>query len=370
MRRVTPDRAGSTYECSRGPGRRSARALGALAATLGLLATVVSACAGPGAGTVARRPAAARPPHVADASRLLVPSAGDLFGAWVQPPADSFDASGEEAAVRNLEQVIGRKLAIDQVYVRWGAPMPVQVAGWDLRQGIIPMISWAGAPTNRIAAGDYDVQIRAAARQVRALRGPVMIRWFAEMDDKSNLSDAVSPASFIAAWRHIHRIFASVGATNVLWVWCPSGFDFKTGHAQLFYPGNAYVDWIGADGYNWAPSVPNAPWNSFGTIFSAFYQWGASSGKPLLIGEFGVLEDHPGEKAAWFAQTASELRTQFPAIRAVVYFDSQTTARTSGSRLYNWKVTSSPSALRAFRAFATDPYFSARPSIEKSPLSA
>ncbi|MGO9505173.1 MAG: glycoside hydrolase family 26 protein [Streptosporangiaceae bacterium] len=285
----------------------------------------------------------------------LVPAAGALFGAWVQP-TEGFSVSDEEASVAALEQRLGRSLAIDQLYVRWAAPMPLAVARWDLRRGSIPMISWGGAPTDLIAAGKYDAQIRARALQLRALRGPVMLRWFAEMDGSEHRASAVSPTSFIAAWRHIHDIFASVGATNVRWVWCPNAFNFATGYAQRFYPGSDFVDWVGADGYNWAPRRPDAHWTSFGQIFSSFYQWGVSSGKPLLIGEYGVLEGAPGEKAAWFKQADRELRTQFTAIRAVVYFDSN-------HEHFDWRVTTSSTAFAAFRAFATDPYFRARPAI-------
>jgi hypothetical protein len=284
-----------------------------------------------------------------------VPSAGALFGAWVEP-TDGFTTSDEESAVTALERELGRGLAIDQLYVRWDAPMPLAVARWDLRHGTIPMISWAGAPTSLIVSGRYDAQIRARALQLRALPGPVMLRWFPEMDGTANRADAGTPKSFIAAWRRIHSIFASVGASNVCWVWCPTAFNFSTGYAQQFYPGNNYVDWVGADGYNWAPRRPGSHWTSFGQIFSSFYQWGASSGKPLLVGEFGVLEGAPGQKAAWLRQADRELRTQFPAIRAVVYFDSD-------HENFNWRVTTSSSALTAFRAFATDTYFQARPAV-------
>jgi membrane-associated phospholipid phosphatase len=295
---------------------------------------------------------------------LLVPTEGALFGAWVQPVRGS-GVSGEESAVTSLESQLGRKLAIDQLYVQWGAPMPLVVARWDLEQRIIPMISWAGAPTDLIADGRYDTQIRSRALQLRNLNGPVLLRWFAEMDGSQNRANAVSPSSFIAAWRHIHDIFASVGATNVVWVWCPNADGFATGAAQKFYPGSAYVDWIGADGYNWAPAIPSAAWTSFGDIFSAFYRWGSSKGKPLLVGEYGVLEGAPGEKAAWFTQADSVLRTQFHSIRAVVYFDSDDNGE------FNWRVTTSPSAFAAFREFATDPYFSAEPpSSTSSPASA
>jgi hypothetical protein len=307
----------------------------------GLAATAIAVIAG----------SASQPPRAAPSS--LAPSNGALFGAWVQPTT-GYTAEGEEAAIAALEHAIGRKLAVDQLYVAWAAPMPVAVARWDLGQGIIPMISWAGARTDLIAAGAYDAMIRAGALQLKALHRPVLLRWFAEMDLSA---DAVSPASFVAAWRHVRSIFSSVGADNVRWVWCPSAALFATGDVQGYYPGSSYVDWVGADGYNWAPERPDSTWRSFGQIFSSFYRWGLSVGKPLLVGEYGVVEGAPGAKAAWFMQADHELRTQFGAIRAVVYFDSDHRAF---GKYFNWRVTSSPSALAAFRAFADDRYFSAR----------
>lgn len=343
-------RTDSSRRRSRGASWRSPRVLAVAVAILGLLAIAAAAIVAnqPADGSATQSAPGVYPSH------SLAPAHGALFGAWVQPTG-GFGAAGEESAVTGLERALGRKLAIDQLYVRWAAPMPLAVARWDLRGGRIPMISWAGASTDLIAAGAYDTQIRARALQLRALRGPVMLRWFAEMDGVGNHPNVVSPASFIEAWRHIHDIFSNAGAVNVRWVWCPNAFHFAAGFAQRFYPGGGYVDWIGADGYSWAPQRPGTSWRSFGQIFSAFYRWGLSTGRPLLVGEYGVLERAPGEKAAWFAAADRELRTQFPAIRAVVYFDSD-------HQHYDWRVTTSPSALAAFRAFARDPYFSVRPS--------
>ena len=309
-------------------------------------------------------PAAVRPPSDRSPSRplpplaydSLVPARGDLFGASVEPT--TYTVSGQESAFASFEDTIGRKLAIDQLYTSWNAPMPVALAGWDLRNGTIPMISWKGASSAQILAGTYNTQLRSQALQLKSLRGPVMLRYFAEMNNSFDAAATGPPAEFVAAWRYIHGIFASAGATNVHWVWSPTSIGFATGDAQRFYPGDAYVNWIGADGYNWAPVLPQSTWRSFSEIFSAFYQWGEHTGKPMLIGEFGVLEGKPGAKAAWYRQADQQLRTQFPLIRAVVYFNSD---HKVFNLWFNVKVTTSASALAAFRAFARDPYFSAQP---------
>jgi Glycosyl hydrolase family 26 len=283
----------------------------------------------------------------------LAPSYGALFGAWVAP-TDGDTYGAVEDSIRTFEGEIGRRLAIDQLYVPWGNSFPMAVVDWDISQGILPMISWGGTHTNQIAAGVYDSVFEDAALQLKALHRPIMLRWFPEMDGSGYRSIVASPRSFIAAWRHVHNIFVRAGATNVIWVWCPNALHFAFGVAQSYYPGSRYVDWIGADGYNWAPKLARAPWRSFASIFGTFYRWGASTGKPLLVGEFGVLERRPGEKAAWYRQTDVELRTMFPDIKALVYFNSD-----QGG--YDWRINTSASSLAAFRAFANDPYFRARP---------
>jgi hypothetical protein len=360
MRRTTSGRSRPSHRRLRAASRWAPTlpAVTGAVAIVVMIAVLFAVTRPPGPSGPAASPTA--PPGPARPARSLapgplVPQAGALFGAWVEPTA-GFTVSDLESSITQLEHELGRKLAIDQLYAPWAAPLPLAVAGWDLSHGRIPMVSWGGAPTDLIAEGSYDAQIRARALQLRALHGPVMLRWFAEMDGTANAANAVSPESFIAAWRHIHEIFTSVGATNVLWVWCPNAFNFATGYAQEFYPGKDFVDWVGADGYNWAPGRPGSQWTSFAEIFSSFYQWGLSSGKPLLIGEYGVLEGAPGQKAAWFKQADRELRTRFAAIRAVVYFDSD-------HQNFDWRVTTSPTAFSAFRAFATDPYFRARPAV-------
>ncbi len=288
----------------------------------------------------------------------LTPSSGVLFGAWVKPAAGFTDAD-QESGIRGFERAIGRKLAIDSLYVAWKNPMPMGLANWDLKRGSIPMISWGGASSKRILAGRYDSWIRAEARQLKSLPGPVLLRWFPEMNNPFYAKTIGSPAQFIAAWRHVHTIFAQVGAKNVHWVWNPSGAGFATGSTERFYPGNAYVNWIGVDGYNWAPRLPKVSWRSFAQIFAAFYQWAAHQGKPLLVGEFGAVEGKPEAKAAWFRQAGRQLRAEFPRIRAIVYFNS---IHENFGVVFDWKVTSSRSSLAAFRAIAHAPYFSARPS--------
>jgi hypothetical protein len=280
----------------------------------------------------------------------LEPPEGALFGAYVKSPT-GWNHDEVVASIEALESAIGRRLGIDHHYHPWDLPFPGWKEGWDWDNGRVPMLSWGPRSTRVINSGRLDAVIRSRADGVRDLARPVFLRWFWEMDGDTSSHLSRSPASFIQAWRRIRWIFAQRGAWNAVWVWCPNAWGFTEGSAQKYYPGDAYVDWVCADGYNWAPGRPGDPWRSFGQVFEDFYTWGLSTGKPMMVGEYGCLERAPGEKAAWFEQARTTLKERFGEVDAVVYFNS------FGDGM-DWRVTTSSSSLQAVSAMGADPYFS------------
>jgi hypothetical protein len=276
----------------------------------------------------------------------LAPQGGALLGAWVTPPGD-FTTEGQQAAVTELEAQLGRRLDINHHFYRWDKPFPTEEERWDLANGRIPMISWGDQDTRRVASGADDDLIRQRADAVAKLGRPVLLRWFWEMDGKRYRSVAHSPQDYVAAWRHLREVFAQAGADNVRWVWCPNASAFADHSAQRFYPGDAEVDWVCADGYDY-------PWNtaSFADLFKAFHAWGARTGKPLMVGEWGAVERASGTKARWLAGAHAALKSRLPRIAAVVYFDAD--------RQYDWRIGTSADSLAAFKAMAADPYFNRR----------
>jgi hypothetical protein len=272
-----------------------------------------------------------------------------LVGASTSP--DIRGLAAEKSAVEELEAQIGRTLDINHNFYTWDEPFPSETERWDLQAGRIPMISWngRGVTTKRIAAGAYDDMIRQRARQTKALGQPVLIRWFWEMDGRKKAEWAGEPEEYVAAWQHIVSTFRGEGADNVRWVWCPNASAFNDGEAQEFYPGDDFVDWTCADGYNWAPGRAGDEWESFSEIFAGFYAWAALHNKPIMVGEFGVQERNPGDKAQWITEAREAIKTDFPMMRAIVYFSSNAD--------YDWRLTTSDSALQAFRQLANDPMF-------------
>ncbi len=283
----------------------------------------------------------------------LAPKTGALVGAWVKPTAA--EGGDVSSAVGVLQKDIGRRLDIVHVYRKWAEPFPAQTERDAIAQGSTPMISWAGTQTTAIANGSFDALIKQRADAVRDLGVPVLMRWFWEMDRPGVADKAGTGPEYVAAWRHLRAVFAAEGATNAQWVWCPTSYGFAQGRMDNFYPGDDSVDWLCADGYT-GPSTGG--WRSFQQVFQAFYTWAAAHPQPLMIGEFGVPTGASGQREAWLGNVRTTLKSTFPRIKAVVYFDA-IRMDNNGNRNV-WTLRGYPGALAAFRALADDPYFNTR----------
>ena len=292
-------------------------------------------------------------------SARLAPRHGVLLGAYVNDVGSWVNDATAEAGVSRFEAAIGRTLGIDQHYYSWTDTFPTELERWDVAGGRIPLISWSGTNLDAIVSGRYDAMIRQRADDVRAFGAPVFLRWGWEMngnwssDDGSHNNDPGTtdgPQKYVAAWRHIHDIFTAEGATNAVWVWSPNATDVPDAgwnHWTRYYPGDAYVDWIGIDGYNWGTSRPWSSWTSLASLIEPIYADYAGR-KPIMVAETASAEQG-GSKAAWLDSIRKLLPKRFPDVAAFVYFEA--------NKEVNWSVRSSPAALASFRALAADPYF-------------
>ncbi|MCB0973380.1 MAG: hypothetical protein KDB86_02350 [Actinobacteria bacterium] len=283
--------------------------------------------------------------------QLLEASRSDetlLFGLWIRPEDDSGQPA-EVSAWADREAKAGRTLDIGHSFYAWDKVFPTWREEFHRDAGRIPLISWNGTFADAVANGGQDALIAARARGVKELGTRIMLRWFWEMDGNNKADWAQSPENYIAAWRHIHDIFQSEGATNVEWVWCPNAWQWDANNNAEWYPGDDYVDWVCADGYNWAPEKAGADWESFEAIFSEFYDWATTqTDKQIMIGEYGAQEREPGEKAQWILDSIITAEERFPEIDALVYYDEDREERGH----YDWRLDTSESAFDAFAEVA------------------
>ena len=130
-------------------------------------------------------------------------------------------------------------------------------------------------------------------------------------------------------------MFAKIGVHNVIWVWTTEGYLPHERTIAALYPGNAYVNWIGYDPYNYY-TCHQASWQSFAQTVQPFYQWLTTQpfgDKPIMLAEFGSAADphqpeqgsrlvpghrpgHPPDAAAEGADPVECLHTRMPSGRA------------------------------------------------------
>lgn len=253
-----------------------------------------------------------------------------------------------------LQRDANRSYDIGHVFHAWDKAIPTVDDLKHIDEDRLLMISWNGTDTKEIAAGKHDEWIEQQADAVRDLQRPVLLRWLWEMDGIRRRDWVYSGPDYVAAWNHIRAIFTERGATNALFVWCPNEFLFQDGSdPEPWYPGDDNVDWLCADGYNWADTTESDEWIGLTEIFGDFYAWAEPKGKPIMIGETGVAEAEPGAKAAWFASLAESIEADMPEIDALVYFDKDFTEFGHP----DWRVDTSEQSYAAWLELSADPWF-------------
>jgi Glycosyl hydrolase family 26 len=290
-------------------------------------------------GTPASSPGeSAAEPAPPPLQRLVPPSQGVLLG--VSNPT----LPREAGAVRDWASAHGVRPRIVNWFQQWLSGETRFRADWAARvaeQGAVPMITWepwsapAGAlheaeqpdiSLERIAAGDHDAYVRAFARQVAAYRGPVLLRLMHEMNGNwfswGVGVNGNTSADFVAAWRHVHRIFDQEGARNVSWVWSINNLESPEAEAAIapMYPGDRWVDWVSTSGFNWGEAYSWSSWREADALYGATYRALARFGKPIMISEIATT-DLGGDPATWIAQALARLRTGYPLLRALVWYD-------------------------------------------------
>jgi mannan endo-1,4-beta-mannosidase len=371
---------------TRREGAQCGRATAAMA-LVALLAVTSAGCALPGAGRVPGTDSAAAqdappgprvPTALPLAGKVEPPATGAYLGAYLPP------APFPTARIRSYEQQVGRSLAIVMWYQPWATSNRSRVDTAAIvavmRLGKVPMITWepwdpgnnsktVRDPGNQrayrlalINAGQFDGYITEWARTLRALGGPVMLRFMHEMNGSwypwSGTTNGNSPAAFVAAWRRVHDIFVREGATNVTWVWSVNAHSVPPTTANryaAYYPGDAYVDWTAISGFNGGGAADAPSWRPYGPIYAASIAYLATLKKPICVSEIASMGGGR-ERGAWIAHAYAGMRAT-PQVKAVVYFDSVEVA--AGTE--DWRVEAYPESLAAFRTAVAPPYWVSSP---------
>lgn len=225
-----------------------------------------------------------------------------------------------------------------------------------------------------ISTGIYDAYLTRYATAIKAWNKPLVLRFAHEMIQDGHYDHCQNqpscpewypwqdqPADYIAAFQHVVTVFRKVQATKVQFVWNPNNTpsDFDT--VRVYYPGSAYVDWLGIDGYNWTNQDnlvgiwPDWQWfdDIFYNLYHTFLDHSEFFGnKPIMIGELASCEatyDTASEtKATWINNAFSQIQSEnYSQVRAFYWFNVNNTSEIPTP--CNWQIDSSADSLAAFR---------------------
>jgi hypothetical protein len=317
---------------------------------------------------------------------LLTSVTGSSGTAGIASGASIQGFPSDPAAIDAFSEMVGEKPGTVMWYQDWSGGFVQEHFDAVASRGMVPMLTWepknyplAGSNPEQpsyalrtIIRGDHDDYIRRFAQDAKEWtekrNEPLYLRFAHEMNgDWYPWGVGVNgnrPGEYVAAWRHVHDIFEQEEATKVEWVWTPNvreGTPEAATYRSLF-PGDAYVDWVGLDGYNWGSGRARpdgqvsggqvseertANWQSFGEVFARSYgELVELTDKPMVIGETGSAESG-GDKAAWIRDAyLDEAPSRFPRIKAVIWFHKDQTGDKENT---NWRVDTSQASLDAYR---------------------
>jgi mannan endo-1,4-beta-mannosidase len=255
-----------------GPGR--------IIMVVAVVAVVVVAVA---AGVIVRN----RSSHTGGPLPVQLPAAtGAYLGVYAQGLPDSY------APVSAFKSTTQATPDVVMYYSGWFVPFPGKFAATVANNGAVPLVQMDpdNISVSRIASGRYDGYLSAYAESVRAYKHPVVLSFGHEMNGTwySWGYRHTPPTVFVAAWRHIVKLFRALQANNVTWLWTVNIINNTHGKSiprpDQWWPGSSYVNWVGIDGYYLKPSWKFAP--LFGPTIAAIRKLTLD---PILVAETGAV---------------------------------------------------------------------------------
>jgi hypothetical protein len=281
------------------------------------------------------------------------------------------NGQSENQAIDAMENAIGREYDSIRIFKLWDDTWPDSHAQWLASQGKTVVLS-VKSTRNRggtvlwrdiVAAQDgsplYET-MQSWATRIRNYPGQVYFA-FNHEPEASASSRMGNAEEFKAAYAKFAQIIRDGGATNVKFMWIMTDHAFIVGsndrrYAAKWYPGDAVVDAIASDSYNWYTCRGRSePWKSLESIVTPMRNFGAQHPtEELWLAEWGSAEDpaQPGRKGQWFRDAQALFkRPGWEQFEGLVYFNFP------GESNCYWFADSSAQSLQGYREMAQDPFY-------------
>jgi mannan endo-1,4-beta-mannosidase len=250
------------------------------------------------------------------------------------------------ALIAPTEKAMGITANVVSLYYSIGQAVDMNTVESLCARHILPILEFDSdtIPVSQITAGAADPYLKNLAQQIAIMHEPVGVDFDHEFNGKWYRwgYTYITPAQFVAAWRHIVTIFRQNGAGNAIWIWNPNvtmEAPSTTADLQPWYPGNAYVNWVGLDGYYFGAG------QDYVNIFNhTIGQVRALTNDPVILMETGASPVSGRVRAIANLFNGAE-KTR--GLLGLIYFDYDKDAG------HDWYINNDPPALAAFRTGAS-----------------
>jgi hypothetical protein len=280
-------------------------------------------------------------------------------------------AASTQSEVQQHEKVLGSRLNGLRTYKSWDSDLFGRSADWERDTGHTLFMSIRSERQNGSKVMFADVanaqpgsrlyqDMQHQAQEIKAYGATVYIAYNHEPEASGGRALGNS-AQFVAAYRKVQNVWKAAGVHNVRYVWAMTAYGFARHdqyNAANYYPGDDYVDYIAADGYNWYNCRGDgAGWVELANVIEAQRQFGMKHpSKGLMLYEFGSAEDraHPGRKAQWLKDaTALFQKPGYGQYKAIMSWEGRNFQ--GGGPGCGFDYLSSPSATKAWVDMAHTP---------------
>ena len=283
----------------------------------------------------------------AQSPRIAPPPPGKLYHGfyWGGVGTDTHDPTEHDvtpADVTRYEQAIGKQTAWIFFSNNWfeSRKFPAEMCSWVRDLGKVPYVrlmlrsdvdqqhSEKKFTLRKIIAGEFDVDLRAWAREAKNFGSPILIEWGTEpngdwfsWNGKWNGGPGEGPACYISAYRHIVDAMRAEGTDNLQWVWHVNWDNVpkaKWNAFENYFPGENYCDWLAISAYGPTTPMMKEEMESFAFKLDEAYPGltKLAPNKPIIVAEFGCeLHNRHVDAAQWAKSALDDLfSNRWPAV--------------------------------------------------------
>lgn len=259
-------------------------------------------------------------------------------------------AGWSNASMSDFEALTNKKPEMEMVFVHWGneSQFPFYYGSRIRDKGRTMVLFWESSdfkrdPMNQpeysqdaVLAGKLDAYFTKFAQGAKDYAGPVIIIPYSEFNGNwypwgGTIGDN-TPEKHIKAYRYVREFFRDV--PNVKFGWAPNSNSVPNtanNQLELYYPGDAYVDYVGVDGFNFGGL-------SFKQVFEDTLNRLKKYKKPIYI--FSFASAAAPDKAAWIKDALTVQLPKHPEVVGWLWFNQ--------NKERDWRINSDPASLQAF----------------------